>query len=172
MEIILKIIKNVTTGVFKVSVVLSLILLISVGIYGWITVPDLSGYRAALAGITSSIALAGSCVLLYCIGSSGSTKNKSPEYQIADYSKEVVPSDRGEYSGEYRLVNNIEFGLKGVYFRGFNKKYHDLIDITTKEHAMIFTDIQEAEKYLHILKYTFRYDHFEIETMQNSKESQ
>lgn len=64
---------------------------------------------------------------------------------------------------KYRLVNNKEYDLKGVYFGGMNKKYHDMFNITTQEFAMVFDTREEAEEYQDILKRCFRYDDYEIE---------
>lgn len=67
--------------------------------------------------------------------------------------------------GKYKLVNNKEFDLKGVYYGGLNQKYCDLFDITTEDCAKIYTDIEEAKKAKEMLAKCFGYTEFEIETV-------
>ena len=67
---------------------------------------------------------------------------------------------------KYRLVNNWEYDLKGVYYRGLNKKYHDMFDITTSEFAKTYDIIEEAHKDREMLKRCFGYEYFEVEEVE------
>lgn len=67
--------------------------------------------------------------------------------------------------GKYKLVNNKEYDLKGVYFGGLNKKYYGMFDITVEECAKVYTEIEEAKKDKEMLARCFGYTEFEIETV-------
>lgn len=66
---------------------------------------------------------------------------------------------------KYKLVNNTEYDLKGVYYGGLNKKYHDMFNICPESVAKTYTDLEEARKDREMLKRRFGYEHFEIETV-------
>ena len=67
---------------------------------------------------------------------------------------------------KYRLVNNTEYDLKGVYYVGLNKKYWDMFNVGPIDVAKIYTDLQEAIKDKEMLKRRFGYEYFEVETIQ------
>ena len=67
---------------------------------------------------------------------------------------------------KYRLVNNTEYDLSGVYYVGLSKKYWDMCNIGTRDIAKIYTDLQEAIKDKEMLKRRFGYEYFEVETVQ------
>ena len=67
---------------------------------------------------------------------------------------------------KYRLVNNTEYDLKGVYYVGLNEKYWDMFNIGPRDIAKIYTDLQEAIKDKEMIKRRFKYEHFEVETVQ------
>lgn len=69
---------------------------------------------------------------------------------------------------KYKLVNNKEYDLTGVYFAGWNKKYHDMFDITIRSCAKVYTDINDALKDKEILRKSFGYECFEIETLEEN----
>lgn len=64
---------------------------------------------------------------------------------------------------KYKLVNNTEYDLKGVYYGGLNEKYHDMFNITTRDCAKVFETREEAQAHKEMLKRRFHYEHFEIE---------
>lgn len=70
-----------------------------------------------------------------------------------------------EETSSYKLVNNDEYDVKGVYFGGFSKKYHGIFEITTEEHAHVFTSIEEAKKVQSILKKGYGWESYKIETV-------
>lgn len=63
---------------------------------------------------------------------------------------------------KYRLVNNHDYAVSGVYYSGRNKKYSDIFSITTKEFAKVYTDKEDAVKDQQMLSRRFGYL-FEIE---------
>ncbi len=65
---------------------------------------------------------------------------------------------------KYKLVNNTEYGVKGVYYGGLNKKYGGMFDITTERCAKVYDTIEEAKADQQMLKKSFGYECFEIET--------
>lgn len=65
----------------------------------------------------------------------------------------------------YRLVNNHDYELTGVYYRGLNKKYSDMFDITAKEFVKVYMDINDATKDKEMLKRRFDRN-FDIETVE------
>jgi hypothetical protein len=67
---------------------------------------------------------------------------------------------------KYRLVNNTEYDLKGVYYVGPSEKYWDMFNIGPRDTAKIYTDLQEAIKDKEMLKRRFKYECFEVETVQ------
>ena len=66
---------------------------------------------------------------------------------------------------KYKLVNNTEYDIKGVYYGGLNEKYHDMFNICPENVAKVYTDLQEAIKDKEMLKRRFHYEHIEIETV-------
>ncbi len=68
-------------------------------------------------------------------------------------------------SQQCKLVNNDEYDVRGVYFGGFSKKYYGIFEITTEEHAHIFTSIEEAKKVQNILKNGYGWESYKIETV-------
>lgn len=66
---------------------------------------------------------------------------------------------------KYKLVNNKEYGIKGVYYGGMNKKYHDMFNVTVEPCAKVYDDIETAKQDQKMLKNNFGYEHFEIETV-------
>ena len=65
----------------------------------------------------------------------------------------------------YKLVNNKEYDLKGVYYGGRNKKYGDMFNITTERCAKVYEDIDEARADQQMLKKSFGFECFEIEAV-------
>jgi len=74
-----------------------------------------------------------------------------------------MPFTREVKAMKYKLVNNSEFGFKGVYYGGLNEKYHDMFNIITRDCAKVFETREDAQKCKEMLKRRFRYEHFEIE---------
>ena len=66
---------------------------------------------------------------------------------------------------KYKLVNNTEYDLKGVYYGGLNEKYYDMFNICPESVAKVYTDLEEAKRDKEMLKRRFHYEHFEIETV-------
>lgn len=66
---------------------------------------------------------------------------------------------------KYKLVNNTEYDLKGVYFGGLNEKYHDMFNICPEDVAKTYDNIEDARRDKEMLKRRFKYEHFEIETV-------
>lgn len=66
---------------------------------------------------------------------------------------------------KYKLVNNTEYDLKGVYFGGLNEKYHDMFNICPECVAKMYDNIEDARRDREMLKQRFKYEHFEIETV-------
>lgn len=63
----------------------------------------------------------------------------------------------------WRLVNNTEFDLRGVYYGGLNEKYHDMFNITIRDCAKLYVDIESAKADADMLKRRFKYDEWKIE---------
>ena len=73
----------------------------------------------------------------------------------------------GSYNGngaKYRLVNNHEYDLKGVYYAGLSQKYHDIFMIAPRDAAKVFDNIAEVIAAKEMLKKRFNYN-YEIETI-------
>lgn len=62
----------------------------------------------------------------------------------------------------YRLVNNFDYGFKGVYYVGLSDKYHDIFNIGPKSISKIYIDLSDAIKDKDMLKHRFDVD-FDIE---------
>ena len=65
----------------------------------------------------------------------------------------------------YKLVNNTEYDIKGVYFGGMNTKYRDMFNICPKSIAKTYNNIEDARRDKEMLSRCFGYEHFEIETV-------
>ena len=65
---------------------------------------------------------------------------------------------------KYKLVNNNEFDLKGVYYGGLNQKYSDMFNITVERCAKVYDTLEEARADREMIKRRFDYN-FEIETV-------
>ena len=63
---------------------------------------------------------------------------------------------------KYKLVNNLEYDITGVYYGGLSKKYSDMFNITIEKFATTFDTIEQAKNVQEMIKRRFDYN-YEIE---------